>query len=104
MARVKGKKTKRAPKKDFSAHKEVARLRAGKKPMHKLGTDSYLSGISDASLEVLEHFGAEAPALLNQYCCAVEDKLIDALKEIKRLQQIVDRNGYDKGRVATAPF
>ena len=66
--------------------------------------DSYLSQISDTSLEILEHFGAEAPALLNQYCCAVEDKLIDALKEIKRLQQIVDRNGYDKGRVATAPI
>ena len=27
-------------------------------------SDSYLNGISDASLEVLEHFGAEAPALL----------------------------------------
>ena len=40
-------------------------------------SDSYLNGISDASLEVLEHFGAEAPALLNQYACAVEDALIE---------------------------
>ena len=39
--------------------------------------DSYLSQISDNSLEVLEHFGAEAPALLNQYACAVEDALIE---------------------------
>lgn len=40
-------------------------------------SDSYLSQISDVSLEVLEHFGAEAPALLNHYACAVEDALIE---------------------------
>jgi len=38
--------------------------------------DSYLSNVSDVSLEVLEHFGSEAPALLNNYACAVEDALI----------------------------
>ena len=43
----------------------------------KSGTDTYLSNISDTSLEVLEHFGAEAPALLNSYACAVEDALIE---------------------------
>lgn len=42
--------------------------------------DGYLSQISDASLEVLEHFGAEAPALLNQYACAVEDALIEQVQ------------------------
>ena len=40
-------------------------------------SDAYLSQISDESLEVLEHFGAEAPVLLNQYACAVEDALIE---------------------------
>ena len=40
-------------------------------------SDGYLSGVTDQSLEVLEHFGAEAPALLNQYACAVEDALIE---------------------------
>ena len=43
-------------------------------------SDAYLSQISDASLEVLEHFGAEAPALLNQYACAVEDALIEQVQ------------------------
>ena len=43
-------------------------------------SDGYLSQISDASLEVLEHFGAEAPALLNQYACAVEDALIEQVQ------------------------
>jgi hypothetical protein len=39
--------------------------------------DAYLSQVSDESLEVLQHFGAEAPALLNNYACAVEDALIE---------------------------
>lgn len=43
-------------------------------------TDAYLSQISDESLEVLEHFGAEAPSLLNQYACAVEDALIEQVQ------------------------
>ena len=43
-------------------------------------SDAYLSQISDASLEVLEHFGAEAPVLLNQYACAVEDALIEQVQ------------------------
>ena len=43
-------------------------------------SDGYLSQVSDASLEVLEHFGAEAPALLNQYACAVEDALIEQVQ------------------------
>ena len=43
-------------------------------------SDSYLSQISDESLEVLEHFGAEAPQLLNTYACAVEDALIEQVQ------------------------
>ena len=42
--------------------------------------DAYLSQISDESLEVLEHFGAEAPNLLNTYACAVEDALIEQVQ------------------------
>jgi hypothetical protein len=44
-------------------------------------TDNYLSEISSESLEVLEHFGAEAPALLNKYSTAVEDALIEQVKK-----------------------
>ena len=43
-------------------------------------SDAYLSQVSDQSLEVLQHFGAEAPALLNQYACAVEDALIEQVQ------------------------
>ena len=38
--------------------------------------DGYLGSVSGESLEVLNHFGAEAPALLNKYACVVEDALL----------------------------
>ena len=37
--------------------------------------DDYLNKISEESLDVLQHFGLEAPARLNQYRCAVEKAL-----------------------------
>lgn len=39
-------------------------------------SDGYLESVSDESLSVLQHFGAEAPAILNRYSCAMEDALI----------------------------
>jgi hypothetical protein len=58
------------------------------------GSDSYLSGVSNESLEVLNHFGEEAPALLNRYACTVEDALLqqarqstEALQQVQRLSQ-----------------
>ena len=43
-----------------------------------LASDEYLANVSAESLEVLNHFGAEAPALLNRYACTVEDALISS--------------------------
>ena len=54
------------------------------------GSDSYLSAISDNSLEVLEHFGAEAPALLNNYACAVEDALIEQVGRNQHMNLVLD--------------
>jgi hypothetical protein len=34
------------------------------------------NGVSEQSLDVINHFGADAPALLNQYACSVEDTLL----------------------------
>ena len=42
---------------------------------------------SPESLEVLEHFGLEAPALLNQYCCTLEDVLIETVGEREDLKE-----------------
>ena len=44
-------------------------------------TDEYLGSVSPESLEVLNHFGAEAPALLNRYSCVVEDALLAQAKQ-----------------------
>jgi len=42
--------------------------------------------ISKESQEVLEHFGLEAPELLNNYCMALEDALIDISKAYEKLK------------------
>tara|TARA_R100000329_G_scaffold11678_2_gene12676 strand:+ start:128 stop:1117 length:990 start_codon:yes stop_codon:yes gene_type:complete len=34
------------------------------------------AGVSETSLEVIDHFGADAPAILNDYACQIEDSLI----------------------------
>ena len=49
--------------------------------------DTYLDNISKDSLEVLSHFGPEAPYKLNTYACQLEDALLKALEEQKTLQQ-----------------
>lgn len=58
--------------------------------------DAYLSQISDTSLEVLEHFGAEAPALLNQYACAVEDALIEQVQRANDMNLMLDAAGEER--------
>jgi len=58
--------------------------------------DSYLSQISDVSLEVLEHFGAEAPALLNQYACAVEDALIEQVQRGSHMNIMLEAAGEER--------
>ena len=60
------------------------------------GPDSYLSQISDVSLEVLEHFGAEAPALLNNYACAVEDALIEQVGRNQSMNVMLDAAGEER--------
>lgn len=62
--------------------------------------DNYLSTISDESLEVLQHFGEEAPHLLNQYSCAVEDALIE---QVKRNQELQTELAALKGESAPEP-
>jgi len=58
--------------------------------------DAYLSQISDESLEVLEHFGAEAPKLLNQYACAVEDALIEQVRRGQNMGLMLEAAGEER--------
>ena len=51
--------------------------------------DGYLGAISDESLEVIQHFGLETPALFNRYSCVVEDALLEQAKHTAQsLQQV----------------
>jgi hypothetical protein len=59
-------------------------------------SDAYLSQISDESLEVLEHFGAEAPTLLNTYACAVEDALIEQVQRGQSQSLMLEAAGEER--------
>ena len=59
-------------------------------------SDGYLSQISDQSLEVLEHFGAEAPQLLNTYACAVEDALIEQVQRGQSQSLMLEAAGEER--------
>ena len=55
-----------------------------------------VADLSDESQDVLKNFGLETPALLNNYCWALEDALVEqveartnAIKEIKRLRLLL---------------
>ena len=41
------------------------------------------NGVSEASLEVINHFGADAPAVLNDYACKIEDSLITTNNQLQ---------------------
>jgi type II secretory pathway pseudopilin PulG len=49
--------------------------------------DGYLESVSNESLEVLQHFGAETPALLNRYACVVEDALLTQAQQTAQALQ-----------------
>ena len=59
-------------------------------------SDAYLNQISDESLEVLEHFGAEAPNLLNTYACAVEDALIEQVQRGQHQSLVLEAAGEER--------
>jgi len=40
------------------------------------------TGVSDATAEVVSHFGIEAPGILNQYACGLEDLLVNQATQL----------------------
>ena len=46
--------------------------------------------LTDDSLEVVQHFGLQAPDLLNKYSNALEDALISQVRRVKELQAELD--------------
>lgn len=45
---------------------------------------------SVASQEVLEHFGLDAPHILNKYVCSVEDALIEMVDRLKKANATIE--------------
>jgi len=59
------------------------------------------NGVSEASLEVINHFGADAPAVLNNYSCQLEDSLITTNTQLQEavnlLQEMsTEHKAYEK--------
>jgi len=40
------------------------------------------NGVSEASLEIIDHFGADVPKILNDYACQLEDSLIQTNQQL----------------------
>ena len=59
------------------------------------------NGVSQESLEVINHFGADAPAVLNNYACQIEDSLIQTNQQLQEavglLQEMsTEHKAYEK--------
>lgn len=48
------------------------------------------NGVSPESLEVIDHFGADAPAVLNNYACTVEDALISRYQQLTEAVELLE--------------
>lgn len=59
------------------------------------------SRISSKSLEVLRHFGPEAPVKLNTYACAIEDALLESLAQQRTLQEQLSALHGERERMET---
>ena len=46
--------------------------------------------VKATSQDVIDHFGADAPALLNRYCCYLEDALLKQQAHVRKLMQRVE--------------
>ena len=64
------------------------------------------NGVSQTSIEVIQHFGADAPAVLNDYACRVEDSLITTnqqLNEAVSLLQEINEEHKAYEQILTDP-
>jgi hypothetical protein len=66
----------------------AATYTAQQAPQSALASDSFLDRLSNQSLEVIQHFGAEAPVLLNSYACVLEDGLIQQAQQTQEARAV----------------
>lgn len=55
---------------------------------YKSAVTAYVSGdISEESKDIIQHFGADAPARLNRLSCAMEDAVIELHRKLERTRE-----------------
>ena len=59
-----------------------------------------VSELNEETRNIIRHFGLNAPELLNNYCCSLEDALVEQMKNlankisrIKQLTSILEEHG-----------
>ena len=83
----------------LSAASEIASAEAkGEQETHDL-PEELRPYFSDYSWDVLENFGIDAPALVNQYACKVEDAFIKTHKEMLHYKQETERLRHQLSRL-----
>ena len=55
------------------------------------------NGVSDASLQVIDYFGADAPAVLNNYACQIEDALITTNEQLVQAVNLLQEMSREHG-------
>ena len=73
-----------------AANDAYAEVKESKSESHELPEVINISELSEHSREVFETFGLDAPALLNQYACAVEDGLIEQIARVKEYRSALE--------------
>ena len=53
------------------------------------------NGVSESSLNVIDHFGADAPAILNDYSCQLEDYLIQTNQQLVEAVGLLQELAYE---------
>lgn len=54
----------------------------------QVSTEENLPAVSELSAEVVKHFGIEAPGILNNYACALEDLLIQQAEKTDHVTKV----------------
>ena len=66
----------------------IERPQRKRKPI-ELGKTINVAELSESTKEILEHFGLDAPHLLNQYSIALEDALIEQVQKNAKAYQLL---------------
>ena len=53
------------------------------------------NGVSESSLEVIDYFGADAPAVLNNYACNIEDALIQTNEQLLHAVNLLQEMSHE---------